>query len=151
MSERESRPATLTLIALFRLAKALVLLAAGAGVLKLLDPSFAGQVHTWLATLPFVESRPQLQRAADHLTHASPRRLEIAAAAAAGYAALFAVEGVGLWLRKVWAEYLTIVATASFVPFEIYELTRRFTPIRLGALVVNLAIVAYLVVRRLSA
>ena len=151
MAERESRPATLTLIALFRLAKALVLLAAAGGVLKLLDPSFAGHVQAWLSALPFVESRPPLQRAADHLAHASPRRLEIAAAVAAGYAALFAVEGVGLWLRKVWAEYLTIAATTSFVPLEIYELTRRFTPVRLGALVVNLAIVAYLIVRRARA
>src|SRR5437773_2571337 len=121
MSRPGSRPATLTLIALFRLAKALVLLAAAAGVLKLLDPSVADHVHTWLSTLPFVEGRPQLQHVADHLTHASPGRLKIAAAVAAGYAALFAVEGVGLWLRKVWAEYLTIVATTSFVPFEIYE------------------------------
>jgi uncharacterized membrane protein (DUF2068 family) len=151
MTERESRPAALTLIALFRLTKALVLTAAVFGVLKLIDPDVAAHVHSWLATLPFVDHYPEWQSAARRLTSASRRRLEIVAAVAAAYAVLFAVEGVGLWLRKVWAEYLTIVATTSFVPFEIYEVARRFTPLRLGALVVNVAIVAYLVVRRVRA
>jgi uncharacterized membrane protein (DUF2068 family) len=150
MTERAARPATLTLIALFRLAKALVLFAAVGGVLKLLDPGVGRHLDTWLATLPFLDRHPEWQHAARHLTAASPRRLEVVAAVAAAYGVLFVVEGVGLLLRKVWAEYLTIVATTSFVPFEIYELTRRFTPPRLGALVVNVAIVAYLVVRRVS-
>jgi uncharacterized membrane protein (DUF2068 family) len=151
MAERDSPAAALRLIALFRLGKALVLAAASVGVLQLLDPGVAHRVEVWLAALPFVVRHPELHRAAHRLTDASPRRLEIVAAVAAGYAVLFAVEGVGLWRRQVWAEYLTIVATTSFVPFEVYELARRFTPIRLGALVVNVAIVAYLVVRRVRA
>jgi uncharacterized membrane protein (DUF2068 family) len=151
MPERRSRPAMLTMIALFRLAKALLLLAAVVGVLKMLDPSFAGHVQTWLNTLPLLDHHPELDRAVQKLVGASPRKMEIAAAVGLAYALLFAVEGVGLWLRKTWAEYLTIVATTSFVPFEIYELARRFTPLRVGALVVNVAIVAYLVVRRVRA
>jgi uncharacterized membrane protein (DUF2068 family) len=151
MAEQDSPAATLRLIALFRLGKALVLLAAAVGVLKLLDPGVAHRVEVWLAALPFVDRHPQWHSAARRLTDASPKRLEIVAAVAAGYAVLFAVEGVGLWRREVWAEYLTIVATTSFVPVEVYELTRGFTPIRLGALIANLAIVAYLVWRRLRA
>jgi uncharacterized membrane protein (DUF2068 family) len=141
----------LTLIALFRLGKALVLFAAVVGVLKMLDPSFAGHVQTWLTTLPFLDRHPEMDRAVHKLAGASPRKIEVAAALGLAYALLFAVEGVGLWLEKTWAEYLTIVATTSFVPFEIYELARRFTPLRLGALVVNVAIVAYLVVLRVRA
>ena len=61
--------------------------------------------------------------------------------------ALLLTEAVGLMRGKRWAEYLTIVATSSLVPLEVYELSRRLTPTRLAALIVNLVIVAYLVVR----
>src|ERR1700687_5399151 len=121
MAERDSPTFTLRLIALLRLGKALVLAAGSVGVLQLLDPGVAHRVEAWLAALPFVVRHPELHRAAHRLTDASPRRLEIVAAAGAAYAVLFAVEGVGLWLREVWAEYLTMVATASFVPVEVYE------------------------------
>ena len=139
----------LLLIAVLRLAKALVLVAVAVGVLRLLDRETAHRVSSWVATLPFVEAHPRAQAAAARIASESPRHLELAAGIAFAYAALFAAEGVGLWLAKVWAEYLTIVATTSFVPLEIYELTRRFTPLRVAALGINVAIVAYLVARRL--
>jgi len=145
------RPRMLALISVFRLAKALVLVAVALGALHLLDRAVAARVHTALDALPFVARHPAVEEATTKVTGASRKHLEIAAWVGLGYAALFATEGVGLWLQRVWAEYLTIVATTSFIPFEVYELTRRFTPIRLGALVVNVAIVAYLVVRRVRA
>jgi len=145
------RPRMLALIAMFRLAKALVLVAVALGALRLLDRDVAARAQDWLTSLPLVARHPLVEKAASKVTAASHAHLEIAAAVGLGYAALFATEGVGLWLQRVWAEYLTIVATTSFIPFEVYELTRRFTPIRLGALVVNVAIVAYLVVRRVRA
>jgi uncharacterized membrane protein (DUF2068 family) len=138
----------LALIAVFRLAKALVLVAVALGALRLLDHEAAARVQEWLAALPFVARHPAVERVASRVTGASHARLEIAAAVALAYATLFTVEAVGLWLQRVWAEYLTIVATTSFVPFEVYELTRRLTPVRLGALVVNVGIVGYLVARR---
>lgn len=64
------------------------------------------------------------------------------------YAVLQLTEGVGLWLGKRWAEYLTVVATSAFLPLEIYELSERVTPLRVTALVINLAAVVYLVVAK---
>jgi uncharacterized membrane protein (DUF2068 family) len=61
------------------------------------------------------------------------------------YAALGLVEGIGLMLEKVWAEYFTALITASFLPFEIIELFHRVTWIRVGLFAVNLAVLAYLV------
>ena len=61
------------------------------------------------------------------------------------YAALFSVEGVGLWMAKRWAEYLTIIATSSFVPFEVYELVRRASWQRGATLGINLLVVGYLI------
>jgi Predicted membrane protein (DUF2127) len=68
--------------------------------------------------------------------------------AAAAYALLEGTEAVGLWLQRRWAEYLTFVATALFVPYEIYELSEKITVIRVGALVVNVAILLYLLVAK---
>jgi uncharacterized membrane protein (DUF2068 family) len=142
------RPPMLAVIAVFRFLKAVVLVAVALGALRLLDHDTASRAHEWLAALPFVARHPSVERAASKVTGASHARLEIAASVGLAYAVLFAVEGVGLWRQRVWAEYLTIVATTSFIPFEVYELTRRFTPVRLGALVANVVIVVYLVARR---
>ncbi len=60
------------------------------------------------------------------------------------YALLEATEMVGLWLGKRWAEYLTLVATAALLPFEIYELTITVTVLKVIAFVINVAVVVYL-------
>jgi len=61
------------------------------------------------------------------------------------YSAVFLTEGVGLALGKRWAEYLTIGTTASLLPLEIYELAKRASISKVLALVINLAVVVYLV------
>ena len=63
------------------------------------------------------------------------------------YAGLFAIEGIGLLMRKRWAEYFTIITTSGLIPLEIYEMTRHFTATKVVVLVVNLLIVLYLVSR----
>jgi uncharacterized membrane protein (DUF2068 family) len=60
------------------------------------------------------------------------------------YGLLELVEGTGLWLDKLWAEYLTVVATSLLVPLEIYELVRKPTLLKAAGIAVNVAIVAYL-------
>jgi uncharacterized membrane protein (DUF2068 family) len=62
-----------------------------------------------------------------------------------GYAVLEGVEAIGLWYGKRWAEYLTFIATVVFLPFEIYELTERVSPLKLIGFVINLAVVVYLI------
>ena len=61
------------------------------------------------------------------------------------YCVLEGSEAVGLWLEKRWAEYLTAIATAGFLPFEIHELMDRTTVLRIVALVINVAVLIYLV------
>lgn len=77
--------------------------------------------------------------------HLRSGTLEVLIISAAVYAVIEGTEAVGLWYEKRWAEYLTAVATAGFLPFEVHELTKRLTVVRVGALVVNLAILIYLV------
>jgi len=63
------------------------------------------------------------------------------------YAAVFLVEGTGLLLRKRWAEYLTTIVTASFVPFELYEMAHTPSVLKAAGIALNVAIVVYLIVR----
>lgn len=79
------------------------------------------------------------------LAHVKPHSLTVLALFATIYAVVEGTEAVGLWMERRWAEYLTVVATAGFLPLEIHELTKRVTFVRLLALVVNLAILVYLV------
>ncbi len=78
----------------------------------------------------------------------SPHRLVQLGLLLTAYAGLEACEMVGLWLGKRWAEYLTFLATTAFVPFEVYELTLGFSVLKLLTLVINLAIVVYLLVAK---
>jgi uncharacterized membrane protein (DUF2068 family) len=60
------------------------------------------------------------------------------------YAALGTAEGIGLYLEKAWGEYMTLIITASFLPWEIFEVLRRMTLMRSALLVVNILVFAYL-------
>jgi len=67
---------------------------------------------------------------------------------ALGYAALMGTEGLGLYMRKPWARWFTVIATGSLVPIEIYEIIRAPHLIRVAVLLANLAVVLYLWRRR---
>src|SRR5204862_2496488 len=64
------------------------------------------------------------------------------------YGALQYTEGVGLWLLKRWGEYFAVVATSLFIPIEIYELIERITWVRVGALIINIAAVLYILLTK---
>jgi uncharacterized membrane protein (DUF2068 family) len=70
--------------------------------------------------------------------------LYLVGVAIAVYAVLEGTEAVGLWLGKRWAEYLTFLATIIFVPYEVYELAKGVSALKVLALVLNLAVAAYL-------
>jgi len=80
--------------------------------------------------------------------HASSLTRDALGAGAILYGLLELLEGVGLLMRRRWAEYLVLVATCAFVPVEIDELLRHPTPVKAIAFVVNVAIIAYLVWRK---
>jgi len=61
-----------------------------------------------------------------------------------GYSAISMIEGIGLYFEKVWAEYMTLAITASFLPWEIFEIARRLTLIRVSLLGANLLVFFYL-------
>jgi uncharacterized membrane protein (DUF2068 family) len=73
------------------------------------------------------------------------KTITVLAVTATVYAVVEGVEAVGLWRERRWAEYLTAIATAGFLPFEVHEMVARFTVVRVGAFIVNVALLVFLV------
>jgi uncharacterized membrane protein (DUF2068 family) len=145
----------LRLIGAFKLLKAALLVGLAtvsfrfAGAASAGRPPFHLTAHliTWLGALP---GHHHVFRIINRLLALEPGTAKTLGVACLGFAAVFLVEGVGLSLRKRWAEWLTVGVTASFVPLEIYELIERFGPGKVVALALNVAIGLVLVRRRLK-
>jgi uncharacterized membrane protein (DUF2068 family) len=135
----------LRLIAVFKFCKAALLLAVGLGALRLLDPEVAVRAQRWVAAVAANSDRRIVQQLIGVVSGLNPRSLGAIAIGAFAYATLFVTEGIGLWRGKRWAEYLTVVATLSLVPLEVFEIIRRASTTRVMALLVNLVVAGYLI------
>lgn len=138
---------TLRLIAYFKLAKGVFLLLLAAGTLRLLHKDVAELLQN---CLDMARIDPGNKFAASLLSKAGvldDKKLEVVSALTFGYAAIFLTEGVGLFLRKRWAEWFTVIATGSFIPVEIYEIEKHVSAVKIVLLVGNVVIVWYLVHR----
>jgi uncharacterized membrane protein (DUF2068 family) len=134
-----------------RLVRAAVLIAAGISLVVIgrlgYLPSLVAEVQEQLnLTAGASLIRGPLSRALDYIGH-YPHQTALALAVIF-FAAVEAVEGLGLALHKRWAEYLTVLATGALIPVEVAEIVRRPTLLRVGALVLNLAIVGWLAYRK---
>jgi uncharacterized membrane protein (DUF2068 family) len=136
----------LVLIAIFKLLKGVLLLVVGIGVLSLLHKDVSEVVEHWTHLLQLNMQNRWIQNLVIKLGLVDRRELGLIAGTTFFYSALLLTEGVGLLLERVWAEYLTFIITASFIPIEVYELMRRLTVPRIVILAVNVLIAAYLAV-----
>jgi uncharacterized membrane protein (DUF2068 family) len=135
----------LRLIAVERIVRGLLLTAAGIYLLFHLTSDLGRLAQRAIRAIELDPRRPFFHRIVAYLHHLHASELRIAAAIAIGYGVLELVEGTGLWLDQLWAEYLTVIATSLFIPFEVYELVHRPTALKAGGILVNIAIVVYLV------
>jgi uncharacterized membrane protein (DUF2068 family) len=142
-----TRDPWLVVIAVFKLFKGVLLIALGLGAFRLLNPVTVHRLTDWLLHFSLTTGQRFVDKAVDLLSKLTRGHAAALGLGAILYGALFTVEGVGLWKGKRWAEYLTVIATSTLIPFEVYELTRRLTMVRVSALVVNVAAVIYLVYR----
>ena len=131
-------------IAAFKLLKFFLLCCLGVGAFKLLNPLFEQRLTHWVGTLAWNYNHGIVLSILNKITGLRPPQLQAIGAGAFLYAVLFAVEGIGLWLGKRWAEFLTIIATCSLLPLEGYELVSRATITRGIVLVLNVIVVVYL-------
>ena len=139
-------PRGLRLIAAFKLLKGLVLFAVGVGAIKLLHKDLAFEVERWADIFRVDPNNHYIHRALERLSILDGRKLKELSVGTFFYSALLLTEGTGLLLGKRWAEYFTVIATSSFIPLEVYELTKRVSSARLVVLLLNVAVVVYLVI-----
>jgi uncharacterized membrane protein (DUF2068 family) len=144
---KASHSRLLRLIALFKLVKAALLIAVGVGALKLLHKDVAGAVEHWVELLRLDPNNHYIDTALEKASNLTPDKIKELGLGSMVYAGLFLTEGIGLWLEKRWAEWLTVVITSSLIPIEIYEIYRHPTAIKIAVLLINIAIVAYLLYR----
>jgi len=140
----------LRLIALDRVVHFIVLAALGAAIIlfaghqKDLRGDYIRILNSLQASAGFVSSHNGFLREINHLVSLPTAKLYLYGSAFSAYAALNAIEAVGLWGERRWAEYLTFLEVTVLLPLEIYELTLTISPLKITALVVNVAVMAYL-------
>jgi len=135
----------LRVIALYKIVKVLLLLLVAYGELRLRDASLVAKLLSWASARPYGLEHRVVSWLVEWCSGLSASRAEALRLVTLGYAAVFAVEGVGLWMRKRWAEWMTVIITASLVPLEGWEMVSRPTIGKLAILLGNVAIVGYLV------
>jgi len=135
----------LLLIGLFKLAKSMLFFCLGVGAIHLLHKDLGDEVMRLATALKFDPESRFVSLVLDKVDLIDAHRLREISLATFGYSAVALTEGVGLLLEKVWAEYLTLILTISFLPWELYELARRPSWFRLSLLLINLAVLWYLV------
>src|SRR3984957_16538367 len=153
------RPATmpridiLRTIALYKLVKVLLLLALAYGEVRLSDASLIAKLVSWASARPLGLEHKVVTQLLEWFSGLTASRVHALRMVTLAYAAVFATEGIGLWMQKRWAEWLTTIITASLIPLEVWELFDKPNFGKAAVLVANTAIVAYLVwhVRRTRA
>jgi uncharacterized membrane protein (DUF2068 family) len=135
------------LIALFKLFKAALLIAVGMGALHLLHKDVTSVLDHWVAKLGLDPGNRYVARALQKAVDVTPEKIKRFGAVSFIYAGLFLTEGIGLWLVKRWAEWFSVIITSSLVPVEIYEIYRHPSPIKCLVLILNIAVVGYLLYR----
>ena len=140
----KSRDTWILLIGIFKLLKALSLIIAGVGLLKLLHKDVGDTVTRWIEALRIDPENRHIHRVLLKVFNVTPKQLKELSAGTFVYAGLFLTEGIGLLSGKRWAEYFTTISTALLIPLEVYEMYRHPTPVKAAVIVLNVLIVWYL-------
>lgn len=134
----------LILIAIFKLAQALLFILVGFGALRLLHKNVGDLLQGLVDHLRFNPESHLVIFILNKALLVDDHLLRRISAVVFVYAGLGLTEGIGLYLERTWAEYMTLIITASFLPLEGYEVFHRITPIRVGLLVINFLVFLYL-------
>ena len=135
----------LILIAVYKSVQALLFVALGIGALRLLHQDIGDIFDNLREALHFSPESRLVNFILDKVSLIDDPMLRRIGAVAFSYAALSLAEGIGLYLEKAWGELLTLIITASFLPWEIFEVIHRLTWVRVGLLVINTLVLFYLV------
>jgi uncharacterized membrane protein (DUF2068 family) len=133
-------------IGALKMLEALLCILLGIGAIKLLHKDLVDVATRLITALRLDPEGRFVNLILDRIALIGPHQLKQISAGIFFYAGLHTLEGTGLVLRKKWAEYVTLILTASFLPWELFELIRRFSWIKVGVTVVNVLVVLFLAV-----
>lgn len=143
--QRTGHSRGLLLVGLFKLSKAIFFTAVGAGALHLVNKNIGDLMSHVVDALRLDPENRFVSIVMDKAGLVNSHQLRRAGVLSILYAAVCVVEGTGLVLQKGWAEYFTVILTALGLPWESYELWEKFSPYKVGLLVINLVVLLYLV------
>ncbi len=132
-------------IGVFKLLQALLFALLGFGAIRLLHRDLMHVAEHFILAMRFNPEGHFVNLVLEKVAMIDPHRLREISAVIFAIAALDLVEGTGLVLEQVWAEFVTLILTASFLPWEFFEMFRRPNWIRIGLTAINLAVVIYLI------
>jgi uncharacterized membrane protein (DUF2068 family) len=145
--DREGSRLLIRLIAAERLIRGVLLVIAGIYLVTHSHNDFGRLADRLARAVELDPRRPFLHRIIVRLHDLHASTVLITGLAALFYGVLETVEGTGLWLEKLWAEWLTVIATSLLIPLELYELVHKPSLLKAAGTAVNVAIVAYLALR----
>lgn len=145
MRMKRNRNKGLLVIAMFKWLKGALLLVLAFGLLKLLHRDAAEVFEGFVNKMRVDPDNRYLGALFAKLNLLNDRKVKELSGLTFAYSALFLTEGIGLFLEKRWAEFLTIIATASFIPLELYELFKTPSLVKSLLLALNAGIVVFLV------
>jgi uncharacterized membrane protein (DUF2068 family) len=131
-------------VAVIEAAKAVLVLAAGCGLLSLVHRDVEDIAARLIRHFHLDPANKYPRIFVDAAHKLTDSRLMLLASLALLYATVRAVQAYGLWHERPWAEWLGVVTGSIYLPFEIYELARHVTTLKITTFLVNLAVVACL-------
>ncbi len=141
------RTAFLRVVAIYKFAQTAILVALGLATMRLVRPEVAAAFEQWVQDLPVGYIQHVSETFLQWISGPQSHRVVLLGAALFAYAGLFLVEAVGLWLQRRWAEWLTVVATGTLIPPEVYECFKHPSATLFVLLAVNSCVVWLLATR----
>ena len=147
LADCKARLGALGWIAAYKLFKALLALGAALLVLHLLHRDLVEVTHKWIEFFGIDHQGWLATHAVQRVSRINTHRFHFFIAILFIYMSIYITEGIGLFLRQRWAEWLTVAQTSLLIPWEVYELIRKVDWIRAIFLALNVGVVIYLIWR----
>ncbi|MGI8770353.1 MAG: DUF2127 domain-containing protein [Acidobacteriaceae bacterium] len=143
--ERRHHDPGLLIIGVFKLLKGLLFVSLGFGIIHLVHQDVGDLLLRAALALRLDPESHFVNLALEKIQELSPHRIRLIGIGFFLYAVLDFIEGTGLVLEKTWAEYFTLILTASFLPLEVFEILHHFTWVKVAVTLINVLVLVYLI------
>jgi uncharacterized membrane protein (DUF2068 family) len=132
---------SLKTIAVFEFSKGILVLAAGFGVLSLLNDMIQNKFENFVSQFNYTPRGKITNSIYRAITHPQDSQLLLIATFAILYSSLRFAEGYGLWRQATWAKWIGLISSIIYLPYEIYDLAKNPGPVPVLFIIINLIII----------